>query len=70
MSRETTIDVIETQTPSTYRPTAPTQDDAPEAWPLIIRPQRHLFDPRLGKLWQARDLMQIFVWREVVAGYK
>lgn len=41
-----------------------------EEWTLIIRPQRHLLDLRLGELWQARDLVQLFVWRDFVAGYK
>lgn len=37
------------------------QDEASEARTLIIRPQRHLFDLRLSELWQARDLVQLFV---------
>lgn len=62
--------VIDTQTPATYPPPTAGQDAATEEWTLIIRPQRHLFDLRLGELWQARDLVQLFVWRDFVAGYK
>jgi lipopolysaccharide transport system permease protein len=46
-----------------------TSDDH-EEWTMIIRPQRNLFDLRLGELWQARDLIKLFVWRDFVAGYK
>ncbi|MEZ4866315.1 MAG: ABC transporter permease [Caldilineaceae bacterium] len=69
MSSETTINVIHTQTDSAYAPTAPEQESADE-WTMIIRPQRHLLDLRLGELWQARDLIKLFVWRDFVAGYK
>jgi lipopolysaccharide transport system permease protein len=69
MKQEMTIAVIDTQTPTTYPP-ATEQNAATEEWTLIIRPQRHLFDLRLGELWQARDLVQLFVWRDFVAGYK
>lgn len=62
--------MIETEPQSTYRHARPEQDAAAEEWTMIIRPQRHLLDLRLGELWQARDLVQLFVWREVVTGYK
>lgn len=70
MNQETTIDVIETQTPSTYSPSMPDSRGATDEWTMIIRPQRHLLDLRLGELWQARDLIKLFVWRDFVAGYK
>jgi len=39
-------------------------------WDLIIRPQRRLFDLRLGELWKYRDLVMLFVRRDFVAAYK
>src|SRR5512135_2129668 len=41
-----------------------------ENWTLIIRPQGHWLDLRLGELWQARDLVMLFVWRDFVSVYK
>ena len=41
-----------------------------ESWNLIIRPQRGWFDLRLGELWQARELIMLFVWRDFVSVYK
>ncbi len=37
---------------------------------MIIRAQRHWFDLRLDELWQYRDLVMLFVWRDFVAVYK
>jgi len=37
---------------------------------MIIRPQRHWLDLRLGELWQARELVMLFVWRDFVSVYK
>jgi lipopolysaccharide transport system permease protein len=42
----------------------------PEHWDMVIRPQRSLFDLRLGELWKYRDLVMLFVWRDFVAVYK
>jgi len=71
MRRETISDVIETQPQPAYTHPAPAnQATAPEAWTIVIRPQRNLFDLRLGELWQARGLVKLFVWRDFVAGYK
>jgi len=39
-------------------------------WTLVIRPQRRWLDLRLGDLWQARELIAIFVWRDFVSVYK
>jgi lipopolysaccharide transport system permease protein len=39
-------------------------------WDLIIKPQRSLFDLRLGELWRYRDLVMLFVRRDFVAVYK
>lgn len=41
-----------------------------EQWTLILRPQRSWLDLRLGELWQYRDLILLFVWRDFVAYYK
>lgn len=37
---------------------------------MVIRPQRNWFDLRLRELWQARELIMLFVWRDFVAVYK
>lgn len=42
----------------------------PNDWDLIIKPQRRLFDLRLGELWKYRDLVLLFVRRDFVAAYK
>lgn len=39
-------------------------------WTTIIRPQRGLFELHLNELWQARDLISLFVWRDFVSVYK
>lgn len=41
-----------------------------EEWTLVLRPQRSWLDLRLGELWQYRDLILLFVWRDFVAYYK
>lgn len=41
-----------------------------EEWTMVIRPQRNWFDLRLRELWQARELIMLFVWRDFVAVYK
>ncbi len=41
-----------------------------ENWTMLIRPQRGWLDLRLGELWQARDLVMLFVWRDFVSVYK
>jgi lipopolysaccharide transport system permease protein len=41
-----------------------------EDWSLIIQPQRHLLDLRLGELWRYRDLVLLFVRRDFVSVYK
>ncbi len=43
---------------------------ARDDWTLVIRPTRGWFDLRLRELWQARDLIMLFVWRDFVATYK
>jgi lipopolysaccharide transport system permease protein len=41
-----------------------------EQWDLIIRPYRNLFDLNFKELWQYRDLLGMFVRRDVVTVYK
>jgi lipopolysaccharide transport system permease protein len=41
-----------------------------EHWTKVIRPQRNWLDMRLCELWQARDLIMLFVWRDFVSVYK
>lgn len=41
-----------------------------EDWTLILRPKRPWLDLRPGELWQARDLIMLFVRRDFVATYK
>jgi lipopolysaccharide transport system permease protein len=45
-------------------------DSKPEQWDMFIRPQRSLFDLRLGELWRYKDLILLFVRRDFVAVYK
>jgi lipopolysaccharide transport system permease protein len=37
---------------------------------LIIRPKRHAFDINFKEIWQYRDLLQMFVKRDVITVYK
>lgn len=39
-------------------------------WSEIIKPKRSLFDLKLNEIWQYRDLLRMFVWRDFVAEYK
>lgn len=41
-----------------------------EKWDLVIEPQRHLFDLRLKTLWKYRDLLVLFVKRDISLVYK
>lgn len=51
----------------TYTQISPTSD---EGWTLVIRPRRPWLDLRLRELWQARDLIMLFVRRDFVSFYK
>lgn len=39
-------------------------------WDLIIQPKRHLLDVNLKELWDYRDLLYMFVKRDIVTVYK
>lgn len=41
-----------------------------ESWDLIIQPKRHLLDINLHEIWQYRDLLYMFVHRDIVTVYK
>lgn len=41
-----------------------------EHWDLIIRPKRHLLDLNLKEIWDYRDLLYMFVKRDIVTVYK
>lgn len=44
--------------------------DPEPQWTLVIGPRRHWWGLRLRELWQARDLVVLFVWRDFVSVYK
>jgi lipopolysaccharide transport system permease protein len=46
-----------------------TSSDSNEQWTMVIGPRRSWLDLRLGELWRARDMIQLFVRRDFVAGY-
>lgn len=41
-----------------------------EKWDLVISPKSNWWDLRLGELWEYRDLILIFVRRDIVSVYK
>lgn len=41
-----------------------------EQWDTIITPRKHLFDLNLQEVWRYRDLMTLFVRRNIIAQYK
>jgi lipopolysaccharide transport system permease protein len=41
-----------------------------DAWTFVIRPTGRWFDLRLRELWQGRELVWLFFWRDFVATYK
>ena len=61
------------------QPVAPREDagvsdsataDDELAWTLVIRPKGRWFDLRLRELWQGRELVWLFFWRDFVSAYK
>lgn len=51
-------------------PLATSSASAEEHWDLIIRPKRHLLDVNLREVWDYRDLLYMFVKRDIVTVYK
>lgn len=41
-----------------------------EHWDIVIKPKRNLFDLNLRAIWQYRDLLRMFVYRDFVTYYK
>jgi len=41
-----------------------------EKWDLIIEPKRHMFDLKLKQIWFYRDLLVLFVKRDITVVYK
>ena len=39
-------------------------------WDLVIRPQRHLLEVNFRALWEFRDLLYLFVKRDIITVYK
>lgn len=39
-------------------------------WDIEVRPQRSLLDFRLGEIWEYRDLLEMFIKRDIVTIYK
>lgn len=46
------------------------QSQADDHWDIVITPQKSLFDLKLKEVWRYRDLMLLFVRRDIVAQYK
>jgi len=40
------------------------------SWQKVIRPKHSLFDLKLGEVWQYRDLLEMFVKRDIITVYK
>jgi lipopolysaccharide transport system permease protein len=41
-----------------------------QEWDRIVRPKANLFDLHLKEVWNYRDLIMLFVWRDFVSQYK
>lgn len=52
------------------RQTPPESQPDEAEWTLVIRPKGRWFDLRLRELWQGRELVWLFFWRDFVALYK
>lgn len=46
------------------------QPEELEQWDIVISPQNSLFDLRLQEVWRYKDLLMLFVRRNIVAEYK
>jgi len=44
--------------------------DKPETWTTIIKPKNKLLQVDFGEMWQYRDLLSMFVKRDIVTQYK
>lgn len=41
-----------------------------ESWDLVLTPKKAVFDLQLGQIWRYRDLLMLFVRRDIVSFYK
>lgn len=55
---------------STVQEGADGSASAAQDWSVLIRPHARWFDLRLGELWEYRDLILLFVRRDLIAKYK
>jgi lipopolysaccharide transport system permease protein len=44
--------------------------EGPETWTTVIKPKNKLLEVNFGELWQYRDLLTMFVKRDIVTEYK
>jgi lipopolysaccharide transport system permease protein len=56
--------------PTTTPIPTPAAESSDEHWDLVIQPKRHLLDVNLKELWDYRDLLYMFVKRDIVTIYK
>ncbi len=43
---------------------------SPEQWTTVIKPKNNLFEVNLKELWQYRDLISLFIKRNIITQYK
>jgi lipopolysaccharide transport system permease protein len=55
---------------TSHSPLATSAGEPDQHWDLIIRPKRHLLDVNLKEIWDYRDLLYMFVKRDIVTVYK
>jgi lipopolysaccharide transport system permease protein len=46
------------------------KSDPPKEWSLIIKPKKNLLEINIGELWEYRDLLVLFIERDIVTKYK
>lgn len=49
---------------------AAAETESDDSWDLVIRPKRHLLDVNLKEIWDYRDLLYMFVKRDIITIYK
>ena len=56
--------------PERTSPTISEEVRGDDHWDLVIRPKRHLLDINFKEIWDYRDLLYMFVKRDIVTVYK
>jgi lipopolysaccharide transport system permease protein len=46
------------------------KNQAEKEWDLVVTPQKNIFDWKLRYVWDARELIALFVWRDFISVYK